>query len=40
MGSDLIIGLEMALTLGLVLGWGFWELRKMRRLRREREEDK
>jgi hypothetical protein len=31
MSSSAIIGLEMALVLGLALGWGFWELRSLKR---------
>lgn len=31
MTSSVIIGLEMALTLGAVVGFGFWELYKLRR---------
>ena len=37
MSSSVIIGLEMALTLGVVLGFGFWELYKLRRDRNDRE---
>jgi hypothetical protein len=31
MSSDWIIGLELALTLGLVVGFGLWELHKLKR---------
>jgi hypothetical protein len=31
MSSSTIIGLEMALVLGLALGWGFWELWSLKR---------
>ena len=31
MSSGMIIGFEMAITLGVVFGWGFWELYKLKR---------
>ena len=33
MSTDVLIGLELLLTLGLVVGWGFWELYALRRAR-------
>jgi predicted negative regulator of RcsB-dependent stress response len=29
--SGTIIALEIAITLGVVFGWGFWELHKLKR---------
>jgi hypothetical protein len=31
MSSGTLIGLELAITLVLVLGWGFWELWKLKK---------
>ena len=39
MSSALIIGLEMATVLGVVVGWGVWELVALRRDRRRRDDD-
>jgi hypothetical protein len=31
MSSEALVFSELALTLGVVLGWGFWELYKLRK---------
>lgn len=40
MSSGVLIGLEMFLVLGLVLAFGFFELRSLRRERRRDQERK
>lgn len=37
MSSDVIIFLEISLVLGLCVGWGFWELWK---LKKDKEKDR
>jgi hypothetical protein len=40
MSSDTIIFLEFALTLGLVVGFGVWELRKLKRYKERDGQDR
>jgi|GEM_PF-4926507 len=40
MSSDTIIFLELAITLGVVVGFGVWELRKLKREKKGPGEDK
>jgi hypothetical protein len=40
MSSSTIITLEILLVLGLVVGWGFWELRSLRKFREQNKKDK
>jgi hypothetical protein len=37
MDSNILIGLELLLVLGLALGFGLWELRSLRRSKPSRE---
>lgn len=37
MGRNLLFLAETLITLGLVLGFGIWQLRSLRRLRKKRE---
>jgi hypothetical protein len=40
MNSSTIITLEILLVLGLVVGWGLWELRSLRKFREQNKKDK
>ena len=40
MSSSMIITLEILLVLGLVVGWGLWELYKLRKWREEQKKIK
>jgi len=37
MGGNLLILFELVLVFGLLIGFGFWQLRELRRLREDRE---